>query len=440
MERRLPWKHRELVTPARLGATAHQHLAWGNRSVLNKLSEESLDISATLASIGRQTRERFAEQPLGDVDDVLRQVKQIANGLGVPVGDLRALLDVKGVSLSNGSISLHDNDNTPLRQLGTGSSRLLISGLQKAVSASNVLIVDEAEYGLEPFRITRFLNELGSKDIEPSKQVFITTHSPYVLRELQAQQLHVVRKASAVPFPPAFIEYSHRIYDLEGGNEQQATLRACAEAFFSRAVIVGEGKTEVGLVKGMDLFYSEIGGEGIHAKGVFCTDGGGGDKYFKRAEIFRSLGYPTAILQDSDITTPVHLAKAQSCRGKGITIFEWGYDQSTEGALFSWCQIDIIPLIIRFAVELHGEQKIDQQIKNCSGNLYNLITCLESPLDAMRPCLVNAAGDYKWFKDISKAEELARTIIGPNVDNYNEHFSGIINSIPDWATSNSGFR
>ncbi|KOO11128.1 hypothetical protein AKJ18_30705, partial [Vibrio xuii] len=122
--------------------------------------------------------------------------QQIANGLGVPLGQLSALLDVNGISMSNGAISLHNSDGTPLRQLGTGSSRLLISGLQKATSSSSILIVDEAEYGLEPYRISRLLNELGSKDIEPQKQEFITTHSPYVLRELQAAQLHVLRKQS----------------------------------------------------------------------------------------------------------------------------------------------------------------------------------------------------------------------------------------------------
>ncbi|MCI5207786.1 MAG: ATP-binding protein, partial [Candidatus Electrothrix sp. ATG2] len=200
IDRRLPWKHRELVTPARLGITSNLHLAWGNRSILNKLSEDTFDISSTLAQLSRGAREAFAENEVEGIDNVLTKVKAIANNLGVPVGDLKALLDVNSVSLSHGAISLHNNDNTPLRQLGTGSSRLLISGLQKSASASKILIVDEAEYGLEPFRITRLLNELGSKETGSDQQVFITTHSPYVLRELQASQLHVVLKPN-LPYP-----------------------------------------------------------------------------------------------------------------------------------------------------------------------------------------------------------------------------------------------
>lgn len=434
LERKLSWKHRELVTPARLDVASHRHLAWGNRSVLNKLSEESLDVSATLAAIGRRTRQIFAEQPLEDVNGILERVKQIANNLGVEVGDLQALLDVNGVSLSNGAISIHDNENIPLRQLGTGSSRLLISGLLKAASTSSILIVDEAEYGLEPFRITRFLNELGSKDAQPSKQVFITTHSPNVLRELQAQQLHVVRKrVEGPPFPPPFCEHSHKVYALEGGEAQQATLRACAEAFFSRAVIVGEGKTEVGLVKGMDLCFRETGQVGIIEKGVFCTDGGGDDHCLRRAKIFNSLCYPTAILKDSDKITQPHLAEVESCRTFGITIFEWEYGMSIEKAIFSLCRQDMIPLIIDFALRLYGEQNIDQHIRNFSENRFGAIACQQSPNDDMRQCLAKAADKYKWFKDISKAEELFRFVIGPNLIKFSPHFSGIINNVFAWA-------
>lgn len=440
IERRLPWKHRELVTPAKLGATAHHHFAWGCRSVLNKLSEDSLDVSATLASIGRRTRQAFAEQQLEDVNDVLLQVKQIANGLGVPLGDLQALLDVNGVSLSNGAISLHNNDNTPLRQLGTGSSRLLISGLQKAASTSKILIVDEAEYGLEPFRITRLLNELGSKDTQPSKQVFISTHSPYVLRELQARQLHVLRKSTAVPFPPPFYEHSHKIYELEGGDEQQATLRACAEAFFSRVVIVGEGSTEVGLVRGIDLYCQDMGREGFQAKGAFCTDGSGGDKYFKRAEIFAQLGYPTALLKDSDLTDSAHQIKIQNCISKGVKVFEWGNGYSTEGALFSWCPLCCIPTIVCLAAQLNGEQEVNQHIQNVSDQCFNIVSCQTQTNEDMRLPLGKAANRYKWFKNIAKAEVLARSIIGPHYNNFTGNLRETINNLLAWVEANRESR
>ena len=440
LERRLPWKHRELLSPARLGTTSHQNLAWGHRSILNKLSEETLDVSSLLAQLGRQTREAFAAQPVQGITEVLTQVQQIANGLGVPVGQLSALLDVNGISMSNGAISLHNSDGSPLRQLGTGSSRLLISGLQKVTSSSSILIVDEAEYGLEPYRITRLLNELGSKDIEPQKQVFITTHSPYVLRELQATQLHVLRKQSITAQALELPFYSHKIYSLLGGEQEQATLRACAEAFFSKAIIVGEGSTEVGFVRGFDLYKQDNQQLGIQSKGGFCTDGGGGDNYFQRSKVFTNLGYPVALLKDSDINTLAHHAQTKQCIEAGVKVFEWGHGMSTEGAIFSWCRVDLLPLLVKAAADLNGHQEVDQHIKNKSNNQYNLAACLSNSQDNMRSPLALAAGHYKWFKNIAKSETVIRNVVGPNILLFNAHFQSILNGLLNWVEANGDIR
>lgn len=431
IERRLPWKHRELVTPARLGVAPSHHLAWGNRSVLNKLSEDTINVSSALAQLGRSARETFADHSIEGVEDVLDKVKTIANNLGVPVGDLKALLDVNSVSLSHGAISLHNNDNTPLRQLGTGSSRLLISGLQKAASSSNIFLVDEAEYGLEPFRITRLLNELGSKDAAPNQQVFITTHSPYVLRELQADQLHVIRKAENIPFPPPYSHCSHLIHSLTGGDEQQSTLRVCAEAFFSRSVIICEGKTEIGLVKGVDLYSQDQGLDSIQSHGSYWADGGG-QSIFQRAKIFKSLGYPTAILKDSDKPSAdtIPTSDAQTL---GIKIFEWGNNYATEDAVFMCCPANVIPDLIELAIERKGRDSINDNIQSFSDNQFDVDTCLNSFDDLMRSALSKAAKKKSWFKDIEPAETMARLIIMPNYKDFGVIFTQPINELFAWA-------
>jgi putative ATP-dependent endonuclease of the OLD family len=439
LERGLKWKHRELVHPTRLGAISHHHLAWGNRSVLNKISEETFDVSSSLAELSRQTRVNFAEQDIPELTQVLEQVRSIANSLGVPVGELKALLDVKGLSLSNGAISLHNSDNTPLRQMGTGSSRLLISGLQKCATKSDIIIVDEAEYGLEPYRITRLLQQLGSKDTNPEQQVFLTTHSPYVLRELQAEQLHVIRKIPPNHLPPP-PQVTHLIFSLNGGDQEQGTLRACAEAFFSKAVIVGEGSTELGIVRGLDLFYQALPAPGFNDRGVASADGGGGDNYFKRAEVFAMLGYPTALLKDSDIITPAHAQQTAISRQRGVSVLEWGHGLSTEGALFLFCPLNVIPLIVRLAESLNGQQEVDQHISNSSNGQLSLQLCTSQPNEAMRGPLGNAAGSYKWFKNIAKAEALARTIIGPHFRAFDQRFQNIIDSLYRWASENGDQR
>ena len=434
LERRLSWKHRELLSPARLGTTSHQNLAWGNRSVLNKLSEDTLDVSSILAQLGRQSRKSFAAQQLEGVSDVLVQVKQIANGLGVPVGQLNALLDVNGISLSNGAISLHNNDGTPLRQLGTGSSRLLISGLQKAASCSSVLIVDEAEYGLEPYRITRLLNELGSKDEEPTQQVFITTHSPYVLRELQASQLHIVRKQSPQPIMLDLEPiYSHLIFSLNDEEEQQSTLRVCAEAFLSKAVIICEGKTEVGLIRGIDLYNQDTNHPTIIEKGVYCADGGG-DSMFARAKVFQSLGYQTSIFKDSD-KPQEHQQVTAEMEDLNIPIFEWLNGNATEDALFFSCSSDVIPSLLKIAIDRKGEDSVRAHIINHSNNQFTLDDCRDRFNVNHRPILAAAANKKGWFKDIEPAECIGRYLIGPNRQNFSPILINNLTNLFQWSRS-----
>lgn len=435
VERRLPWKHREFVAPARLGVVSNHHLAWGGRSVLNKFSEDGIDISSTLAQLSRTARQTFSGHEVEGIENVLGKVKVLANNLGVAVGDLKALLDVNSVSLSHGAISLHNSDNTPLRQLGTGSARLLVSGLQKSTSTSNIFIVDEAEYGLEPYRISRLLNELGSKSVNPKQQVFITTHSPYVLRELQAAQLHVIRKATAAPFPIPHVHCSHLIYSLTGGDEQQSTLRVCAEAFFARSVIVCEGKTEIGLTRGLDLYCQDTDVATIQSCGAFCADGGG-DSMFTRAKIFRSLGYSTAILKDSDKYAE-HLDSTAEAQALGIQVFEWGNNSSTEDALFDSCPAEVIPALLNLAVERKGHDSINSNIQEFSRNQISLDDCLNRFDDTMRPVLAKSAKSRKgaWYKDIEPAENIARFIIAPQYPNFGQQFKQPVCDLFAWAKS-----
>ena len=110
---------------------------------------------------------------------------------------MKTLLDAHAVSIGDGAIALHDSVGIPLRSLGTGSSRLLVAGLQRmAAGAATIALVGEVEYGLEPHRLLRFLDSMGAKDTKQPLQVFIITHSPVALRELSGDQLYVVRKVA----------------------------------------------------------------------------------------------------------------------------------------------------------------------------------------------------------------------------------------------------
>lgn len=433
IEKRLPWNHRELIAPTRLGEGSHYHFAWGKRSLLNKLVEEQFDVSAILSEITRNARASFAQTEIAGVQAVLENIQGVANRLGVSVNAIQALLDVASISMSHGAVSLHDGNATPIRQLGTGSTRLLLAGIQKLTSSSKLLLIDEAEFGLEPYRINRLLQEIGAKDENPTNQVFITTHSPYVLRELSSDQLHVVRKQIAAPFPPPFTECSHRILSMLGTDEHQSTLRVCAEAFLSNKVVVCEGKTEIGLIRGVDSVELSQGRHSIQALGVMYADGGG-DSMFKRAKVFQDLGYPVAIFKDSDKNNEqqAHINEAIQ---RYIPMFEWSNNYATEHAIFWCCPLDMVPSLLAFACDRKSAEAIDAHIINTSQQQLNLQVCMESPQEAHRPVLAQAAKNKEWFKDIAPMEELARTLFWPNRDRFHQVFSVPVQGVLEWARS-----
>ena len=118
-----------------------------------------------------------------------------------------------------------------------------------------MLLVDETEHGLEPHRVIRFIASLGAKEDEPPLQVFMTTHSPVVLRELSGNQLFVVRRH----------DENHDVQNVGTDDDTQSTIRLYPDAFLAPSVLVCEGASEVGFVRGIDLHRVEAGETSITA-------------------------------------------------------------------------------------------------------------------------------------------------------------------------------
>jgi len=362
--RNLNWGDRVRIAPTRIGVTADYHLAWGRGSVLNRISEERADASAALAKAARDARAAFGDDAQDQLGETLKIVAATAKELGIPVGaDVRAMLDAHAVSFSGGTISLHDEEGVPLRGLGVGSTRLLIAGLQrKAASESSILLMDETEHGLEPHRIIRLLGSLGAKESPPPLQVFMTTHSPVVLRELSGDQLFVVLRG----------DESHDIIKVGTADGIQSTIRLYPDAFLAPSVLVGEGASEVGLMRGLDQFRTSQGEESISAQGIALVDCGGGDadRCFSRGEVFRALGYRVAILRDDD-TEPTEGVE-EAFVADGGTVIAWRDGRALEDELFLSLSDQAVGQLIDRAIELHGEDLVSAHIKTVSRGVKDL--------------------------------------------------------------------
>ncbi len=418
--RGLSWSDRSSISPTRLGAFADHNLTWGRASILNKVSDETITASAALADLARSAREAFGQQAEAGLPVALRVVLVAAVQLGVPVGSVvKAMLDSQSVSFSGGTIALHSERGVPLKSLGLGSKRLLVAGLQRAAAATTpIVLVDEIEHGLEPHRIIRLIDALGAKDSNPPLQVFMTTHSPVAVRELNANQIYTVRS----------IEGRHYALRASDSGDVAGTIRRFPDALLARSIVVCEGATEVGLIRGLDQASSM---PSLTARATALVDGGG-EEVFKRALAFRNLGYRVAVLHDSDkISTPDIKTVFET---RGGASFAWSAGCCLEEELFRSLSDASALAMLEQAVQRRGDKFIDDQIRSASAARHSLASC-RAGLTAEARVIIGTASKAKssgWYKSVSEMESVARDIVGPDLANAAKPFRDTIDGLFNW--------
>jgi putative ATP-dependent endonuclease of OLD family len=429
--RNLAWADRQVLSPTRIGAYADSNMAWRRGSVLNKLSDDRADVQAALARAAREARNVFGNAADAKLESTLEIVDEVAQELGIPVqGETRALLDAHSVSFSGGTISLHGGDGVPLRNLGTGSTRLLVAGLQREASKeASIVIVDELEHGLEPHRIHRLLDSLGAKSKIPPLQALMTTHSPVALRELSGDQLFVTRKANG----------QVSLLPVGRDDDVQSTIRSNPEAFLATKVIVCEGASEVGLIRGIDQYRVSRGYRSIWSCGVSLVDAGGVDKIYKRAQSLLNLGYKVIVLRDDDKQPDVD--DEDTFELVGGSVLKWENGRKLEQELFQSLPFDDVLKLLQLAEGLHGEEWVNEHLKSVSRNRYtsSSITMDHMMGDLDESDCRKVLGDASsrrgsgWFKSVSWMEEAVSTIVGPAIPNCSQSLRAVISRIVKWS-------
>lgn len=436
LERGLNWGDRQALSPTRLGAWSDTHMTWRKGSVLNRLSDESADASAVLSAAARGAREAFGNEADNQLAQALAQVSEAATELGVPIGAKpKAMLDTPSVSIKGGTIALHNEAGIPLRGLGLGSTRLLIAGLQRKVaSQSSIVLVDELEQGLEPHRIIRLLGSLGAKDTPAPQQVFATSHSPVVLRELDHTQLAILRT-----------DFLDETSALPPAEEVQGTLRLHPEAFLAPSVLICEGATEVGFVRGLDQHCQNHGKPSLHAMGVALVDcdGGDADRPYRLGIAFQSLEYRVGVFRDDDLArNGLHQQTFEQRQGETFT---WAANQDIETALMLNGNDAVLLKLVDYAVQVHDAQLINDHIGSASGGTHNLqsvraVLAGPAPIGAAdRQMLGRAAGGKRgWFKTLRHMEAAALQIIGPDFSSFSSDFQARVNRLMAWVQQPHG--
>ena len=393
------------VAVSLIGAFSDRHLTWSRGSLLGHLTDAD-NLSLSLAEASRAARtalEGRRTESLASFDTVARTAEVTARSLGVNVSSsYKAHLDSEAISIHVGGLALHDGE-MPLRQLGLGSKRMLTTGLQKqALRTGHITLFDEVEIGLEPHRIARLVEHLKQ---DTSGQYFLTTHSPVVLREFTVDDLSIVHCRNG----KTEIVAANRpaIADCVQGK-----IRLGAEAFLAPKIVVCEGATEAGLLRGLDDYWIAKGKNSFAYQGIALFDAVGANKIKEIADSLRELSYGVAVLADSDAPAQFSDTDAGDLRGKGVNVTKWDGGLSLEERVFADLTWAGILGSFDLACTVRGDRdKVIDQIGSQYGAGFNRDPAAWTDSGGLRTALGRAAkAGEGWFKRQDRAQEWAAII------------------------------
>lgn len=421
-------KDREHLGMLRVGAFVDQHLGWSRGSVLTRLTETGDAVGAVLAEATRRAREGLRTEGLDKLQTAAEKVEAVGQDIGVAFrGKLVPHLDPASMSVTTGSLSLHDGA-VPLRRAGLGTRRLLAVGMQREAAAETGLtLVDEFEYGLEPHRIRRLLRVLRGKKPEDTDadrgQLILTTHSPTVLSELDANEVYVATRdtagAMAVRCLPMAMDY---------------ILARTPEALLARKVIVTEGVTEQGFCEALDEAWTDQTGASFGYLGVAVVDGAGGTQPAQIAGHLDDAGYVVALLIDSD-------ANAKVVRAKRAKVLAWPGAASTEERLSLDLPVGAIAQMTRIAAyraekgyrsvrdALADELKLQRTHFGADPEKWVAATCEHD----FRRALGSMAKKHGWFKSREGGVRLGELLLANLGQMKDTGTVGVVNDLRAFA-------
>lgn len=408
-------RHRSRFGAFRVDERVDAHLRWTRMSALGKLTEKKEDARKTLTLANRAAREAVSAAVPPDLQGLAEDVGNAVSAIGsAKFEDLRPGLDISLTS-AQGNLALFDGP-VPLTNFGLGTRRLAGAAAQQlAHEDSTILLVDEVEYGLEPHRLVHLLRYLQRKDT--FSQVFVTTHSPSALQHLDPSDLVMVRSEGGETVARS----------LGDPVTLKPVIKASPEAFLARRVVMGEGKTEYGLLLGLfEAWDTELeagGGFPTAALGVVGVEGSGGTGSAGRAKELLDAGYEVVLVLDSD--DQAANALVPEVEAAGGRVVQWTGGVCTERAICDQLSADGLTAFIETAVEAADDPETarvsfaDQLTARGAPTVSEKDAQLDvaawvasgATLEQARATVGDTAKGKSWFKNVDRGKALAVVVL-----------------------------
>ena len=344
---------------SRLDLLSDYHFTWGRNTILTRLSAGSEgNLDTVLSELAREMRLKdfSGYESIAACQTIADAVQAESRATGVALAALSPKVDIQRQSVGSGALSLHE-DNVPLRNKGSGSKRLIGAAMQMRLhDGKNVSLIDELEMGLEPHRIRGLIYKLRNSP----QQIFATTHSPVVIRELEAtaHELCVCKRdvAGAVT-----------VQSLGTVPEIQGPVRSNAEAFLGKRIVACEGPTEIGCLRAFDLFRFDANDPPVWSLSTSYFNCSGASKIAPTCQKLVQLGYQTGVVCDNDAPDQLSAEDVAALRADGIHVCQWEEGRSTEEQLLAelpWAELPGLLQLISDGHDTLEHATIIEEIKS----------------------------------------------------------------------------
>ncbi|OYO02624.1 ATP-dependent nuclease [Enemella evansiae] len=420
----------------RLGERPDFHFRWARGSALSGLTDGRDGASSVILDAHREARAAVFKTEPNALHVAANAAQESASTFGAAAfGELRPGLE-PGSSSSTHALLLHDGE-VPLSSLGLGTRRLTSLAIQdRAMEEGSIITIDEIEHGLEPHRLAQAIHRLRQRTEANKLQIIMTTHSPVAVTTLRAEDIEVVHADGGGNTTCRSVPS-----DLDN---VRGTLRSAPDALLGRRVMVGEGATEVGVLRTLLRHWDEQrlgeGMDGSAAMGTVFFNGVGGAQSLQRATNFRGLGYPTCALLDND--DPAIDVAVEQAEDAGVTVHRWSQGCDIEHEICRALSLAGVQDVVDLAVKVRGEQSVRAVVAaklECTALVGTEIASWQQQAgvdeDALRSAIADAAvkKNNEWFKREDRGEDLAGVVIEHWSELADTHLVKVLEGLRDFA-------
>lgn len=241
--------------------------------------------SAQIAVAHRRARATLTS---GILQEVNERIEKEGNSFGVG-------LQMDQSANSNWDVAVTPHiEQTPFSMLGQGRqvATKIALAMHRSADKSKFVLVEEPENHLSHTKLMELLEQIS--ELAGDRQVFVTTHSPYVLNRLGLDKLRLMHEARVVPLMSSISADTIKYFKKQSGFD---TLRL---AIATKAVIV-EGPSDEMI---FNRAFEEKTGFSPRALGVDVIALGTRGK--RALELAKALDKKIAVIRDNDGKAPSH--------------------------------------------------------------------------------------------------------------------------------------